>query len=411
MALKISSFQADNFKRLKHVSLTPDPTMQVITGRNAQGKTSVVDAWVMALSYATGKKVSFKPVRDGEEQATVQLELSEGDVVKYHLHHTFKADGKHDLKLSSPEGARYSSPDKLLKDFVGALSFEPLAFATKMDEKERLATLLGVVDLGDFSVEANAGKRLTAYEARREVNRKVSELDGQIKGMQVPPADLPLAEISSTDVLAQLRAAQESNGRRRELERHLADANATVERLRAELVAAIDRQGELAGELSVLAPFVDESQFSEQLAGLEQTNARIREGIARADAVRRRDELQAEADHHTGEIARLDAAKAVTLAAAKMPLPGLGFDENGVTYLGQPFSQASGAEKLRVSIAIGMALNPDLRVMRVDEAGVLDADNLAMIEQLAADNDFQIWITKVDHSGVAVVIEDGEVFA
>lgn len=411
MSLKISRYEAENFKRIKHVSLVPDGTMQVISGRNAQGKTSVIDAWVSALQYATGKKFAFKPVRDGEEQATVTLELSEGDVVKYHLTHTFTPDGKHDLKLSSPDGARYSSPDKLLKDFVGALSFEPLAFANKMDDKERVATLLDVIDLGDFSIEANAGKRQTAYEARTDVNRRVKDLDGQIKGMTVPPADLPEQEISSADVLEQLRDAQDTNARRAENLRELERANDEVERYRALLMQAIEGQKNWQARVDALPNAIDEHQFAEQLANLEQTNARIREGINRAAAVRRRDEAQTEADHYTAEIERLDKEKADVLAAANLPLPELGFDDAGVTFNGQPFSQASGMEKLRASIAIGMALNPTLRVMRVDEAGVLDADNIALIEQMAADNDFQLWLSMVDGRGLGVIIEDGEVLA
>ena len=36
-------------KRLKAVDITPDGTLQIITGRNAQGKTSVLDAIWLAL--------------------------------------------------------------------------------------------------------------------------------------------------------------------------------------------------------------------------------------------------------------------------------------------------------------------------------------------------------------------------
>jgi hypothetical protein len=409
MSIKISRFEADNFKRLRHVELTPDGTMQVISGRNAQGKTSVLDAWVMALQYATGKKVNFKPVRDGEERATVKLELSEGEVVKFNLTHTFTPDGKHDIKLESPEGARFSSPQRMLDEIVGRLSFDPLAFSSAPD-KEQLATLLSVVDLGDFNTDANTGKRLSTYEARTGVNGRIKDLEGQVKDLQVPPADLPEQVVSSAEVLEQLRAAQDTNAWREKTGRALAETSTLVEDLRARLMTAIEEQTQLQNDLAALPPYVDVSQFQTQLANLEQTNALIREGIDRANKVRNLDALKAESAALTAQIEALDQEKADALAAAKLPLDGLGFTEDGVTYQGQPLSQASGAEQLRVSLAIAMALNPTLRVIRVADASLLDADNLKLVEAMAAENDFQIWLEVVgDAGGVGVVIEDGQV--
>lgn len=55
-----------------------------------------------------------------------------------------------------------------------------------------------------------------------------------------------------------------------------------------------------------------------------------------------------------------------------------------------------------------MALNPQLRVMLIDEGSELDSSGLALIAGLAADRDYQVWIAKVDESGkVGFVIEDG----
>ena len=60
-----------------------------------------------------------------------------------------------------------------------------------------------------------------------------------------------------------------------------------------------------------------------------------------------------------------------------MPVEGLGFGAGIVTFNGLPFDQASTAEQLRVSVAIAMAANPKLRVLRIKHGNDLDADNLA----------------------------------
>ena len=55
-------------------------------------------------------------------------------------------------------------------------------------------------------------------------------------------------------------------------------------------------------------------------------------------------------------------------------------------------------------------MNPKLRVIRITDGSLLDTENMALIEKMATEADFQIWIERVDESGTAgVVIEDGQV--
>ena len=100
------------------------------------------------------------------------------------------------------------------------------------------------------------------------------------------------------------------------------------------------------------------------------------------------------------------------MAAAAFPVVGLGFNDNGVTFNGVPFSQASSAEQLRVSVAMGLALNPTLRVVLIRDGSLLDDDSLAMVATMAAEKDSQVWIERVGHGEeTSVVIEDGAVMA
>ena len=76
--MKIISLEAENYKRLKAIEITPDGNTVVIAGRNAQGKTSVLDAIWAALGGREGNKAS-KPIREGAETAKVRVDL--GDIV------------------------------------------------------------------------------------------------------------------------------------------------------------------------------------------------------------------------------------------------------------------------------------------------------------------------------------------
>ena len=113
----------------------------------------------------------------------------------------------------------------------------------------------------------------------------------------------------------------------------------------------------------------------------------------------------------TGQrLASLDQTKVTALQAATFPIDGLAFDDDGVTYKGVPFSQCSAAERLRVSLAMAMALNPKIKVLRITDGSLLDKDNLRVIREMVEAQDYQLWIVKVsDGEGVGVIIEDGMV--
>jgi predicted ABC-type transport system involved in lysophospholipase L1 biosynthesis ATPase subunit len=198
---------------------------------------------------------------------------------------------------------------------------------------------------------------------------------------------------------------------------HLRSQHATavqrVEQAARELDAAKEAE-EAAAALVREIPenLPDPAQYETQLAELEQTNAAVRAAKARTEVVSQLDKARGASQSLTDQLAAIDATRAQAMAEAKMPIDGLGFDEDGVTYQDVPFKQASAAEQLRVSVAMAMALNPKVRVIRITDGSLLDSTNLALIEQMAADRDFQVWIERVDETGtVGILIEDGQVAA
>lgn len=97
---------------------------------------------------------------------------------------------------------------------------------------------------------------------------------------------------------------------------------------------------------------------------------------------------------------------------AAFPVEGVSFDKSGVTYHGIPTAQASRAEPLCVSVALGMPLHPTLRVMRIQDGSLLDSESLRLLTDLTTTHDMQYWMESVDESGkVGVYIEEGAVVA
>jgi hypothetical protein len=413
--MKIVQLNAENVKRLRAVEITPDGNVVVIAGRNAQGKSSVLDSIWFALGGGAAQKGTSKPIRDGETDAMVRLDM--GDII---VTRTWTGD-KTSLKVESADGAKYSSPQGMLDQLVGRLSFDPLAFSMQ-DEKKQLADLLALVDL-PFDPEQLDGKRRAIFDERTDVGRRGVQLKGQLDGMAVAPEGTPDDEVSVGDLLAELRAMQNAARANDEIQRQhrVAVQQAEAWQQKVDLLAAqlAEARGMLAscqtdaaalGDKVASLIAVDTTELEHRISNVEETNRAVRAKQERAQVATAVSNTRAQYDELTARIEAIDVLKREGVAAAKFPVDGLGFDQDGVTYQGVPFRQCSAAERLRVSLAMAIALNPKLRVIRITDGSLLDSENMRLIEEMAQASDYQVWIERVDESGtVGVIIEDGAV--
>ena len=403
--MKIVSLTAENVKRIRAVHIEPNGTLVTIAGRNAQGKTSVLDSIWMALGGPAASKNTTRPIRDGEDSAQVTVDLGEIRVAR-----TWTADGKASkLTVTAADGARYNSPQAMLDQLVGRLSFDPLSFA-QQDDKTQRRTLLDLVDL-PFDPDVLAEQRATIFGHRTDANRDLKTAQAQLAGMTAPAPGLPDQEVSASDLLRQARDAQAQQQDRERALNTAADAAHQVERLKGELAAAeLDARTADADVAALPRELPDLAAIEASLGSIEQTNIAIRAARDHAAATARVADLVADSADLSSRIAALDEQRDTALADAAMPIEGLGLDDTGVSYLGVPLKQSSSAEQLRVSLAMAMALNPRIRVIRITDGSLLDSTNMALIEQMAAASDFQVWVERVDESGqVGVLIEDGAV--
>jgi hypothetical protein len=88
-------------------------------------------------------------------------------------------------------------------------------------------------------------------------------------------------------------------------------------------------------------------------------------------------------------IEAIETERQDTLSKTTMPVPGLSFDDDGILYNGLPLAQCSDVEKLMVSMEISMALNPTLRVLRIKDDSLLDKNNLAILQGMIRERQFQ----------------------
>lgn len=438
--MKVVGLQVENFQILRTVDISPEGEIVTIGGENEQGKTSLLNAiWVALAGRAVAPAV---PIRKGEEECRIRLDLGELIVTR---RFTVKEGGPYtdSVKVESADGSqRYQKPQQVLDALMGQIGFDPFAFVL-MKPDDQADTLLEMVPL-PIDLEALARQDTADFENRRDLNREIAQLGGQIAG--IPERDdLPADPPDRSALQDRLATAAETNGaierarvereRAREaIERIKGDAalvrqTATGKReLAAQLISEAEQleatatesettAGEKQAQLDALPPLdepVDTQKLRLELAEADGIAAALADQTRRAQLIEQRAEKQTKADGYSDAIADRETARQEALKAAKMPIEGLEFavsdkGKPAIMFKGIPFAQASKAEQIKASTAIAMAANPELRVLRITDGSLLGKNSMAIIAAMAHENDYQIWVEIVGTEGVGIVIEDGRV--
>ncbi|MCK5016517.1 MAG: AAA family ATPase, partial [Candidatus Peribacteraceae bacterium] len=418
--MRILKLTAENFMKLTAVEISPTGNVVQITGKNAAGKSSVLDA--IEATLCGGRNLPKKPIRDGEESATVITEIGEEgepDVPLYKVTRRFFGATSR-LTVETVGGARseVKSPQTFLDGIVGNLSFDPLAFS-KLPPTEQRTTVMEFLGL---NLEEYDTKILTLKNRRSDV-RKDKERRQHDADAITSTVGLPPQELSSETLLAELKVIQTYNEKRQET---LADRAVYTNELQScdkDIAAAKKAIADWQSRLSVLQdarlrvvkalasnPEVkpkDTAEVEIKLKSLEETNKAIRLNETKQLAL-------VDVQKHTNAYADLGAEikiveknKAKKMAESVMPVRGLAIQSDGLSFEGIPLEQVNSAKQLEVCVAVSMVMNPKLKVLRIN-GNDLDNESLLAIGRLADNQGYQIWVEKVsDDSTVGFFIEEG----
>lgn len=430
--ITVVGVEATNFHRLTfaHVELIPGEGLVRVTGKNGAGKTSLLRSIRAALGGAG--EVLPESVNAGSEDKTglVKLTLSNGFTVTRRF---TEAQPKGYLTVEGADGGKHSQTK--LAEWLGPLSFDPLAFFDLKPERQReiLLSLGGDHDL-PAKLEQLRRARASKYEERTpwiSTKRRASQVE-KPAGERPEPVDvsaelrrmgaLQKAERERADALRevaalrQLRRTAEENqlrvsNRITEIRAQLHKEEAALEALRAEgmkLDERIDAGAFAADEMPDPARELDEVR--DRMAAAESVQKALQPWEAWERAQQEAAGAAATVEVLTAAIDALDQQEAALIASAGIPVEGLGFSQDGGPLLnGRPLAVASGAERIRLAVGVALAANPDLRIALVDEANDMDLEGLKALDELARAHGFQVWAARIGLEGPGeIVVEDGK---
>lgn len=422
--LTVVSLEVEAFKRLRAAHVTPNATGLVpVRGRNAAGKSSLIESMLAALLGKSGK-VDL-PIMEGEHGAHVVVDLGEL-VVKRRWTRDSGGKAKTSLTVENADGVPQKGPQALLDSLVGRFA-DPVAFldATPADQVKTVLAVLGL----DEKLQLLEREAQEWYERRREVGRDSDRLGKALAELQLEVEALPdqrpdesfdqlvVALQEGKDHNASLDAARAAKANSEQRGKDLA---ARIEKMRVEMERAENEKEQVAivwkqaHGLLLNSTVVDLHPIAEKLRAYEE----------HSKSAGRRELLDSTRTQHAEAAARHAGAEealgkkrreiAELLGSVEFPIDGMAYDHESktITIGGIPFSQASQAERLKAAAAVAMAGSPAIRVMFAREGSLLDAESRQQLAQIAEASGFQLWLEVVDSSreGLGVWIEDGEAF-
>ena len=207
--MRIIKLKAENIKRLKAVEITPTGDIVQVTGRNGQGKSSLLDAMLWGLCGT--KNIPDQPIRKGQRKAKVEIDLGKYIVTREFTQHATKL---HVAKRLTDSTGTVGRPQEVLDGLLDKVAFDPLKFM-RMKPAAQAETLRSLVGLDTTKIDA---EKEDLSMQRRELGRSISTTPPEAEPNPGP-------EKSVDEAMRLLYDAQEVKEKHAASERSLSAAN------------------------------------------------------------------------------------------------------------------------------------------------------------------------------------------
>jgi len=431
----------------------------IIEGRNASGKTSILEAARALLRGGHDPSL----LRQGAEEGRIRLTLADGTVFLKRV-----TKERSSLEVTEPQKGKISRAQAYVDSQVDELGIDPLAIvmcpASKRAEylaeampirvdAQVLELIVGrkltARELEGNALDLVAAERQRLYDERTGTNRVMKEKKATVSQLRetlppaekVPadPADLRMKKTELEEAWAEeletakmnrlgqtgiikdeLAAANDEEGKQEEAViakiRH--EAEARIEQLRtlgrkrasereerarklqAEAYEAEKSEAEAAGRKyqGPVAELAEKITKAEALAKEYQRAEKTREIIASSEKDAARAETQAKALSHA--IDELDILK--TSLLEKLPIKGLEIREGMVFVDGIPFERVNLARQIDVAIKVAQLRAGGIGLIVVDNAEHIDPEAFPAFEAAAAAAGLQFLVARVTTGDLSV---------
>ncbi|MDD7320657.1 MAG: AAA family ATPase [Firmicutes bacterium] len=399
---KITSLELENIKRIKAVQITPTASgLTIVGGKNNQGKTSVLDAIMWILGGDRYRP--SEPHRDGSVTPPYgKITLSNGLVVE--------RKGKNsDLKVIDPSGNR--AGQQLLNEFISQFALDLPKFMNG-NNKEKANTLLQVIGVGDKLYELDQ-KEKELYNQRRTIGQIGDQKKKYAAELPVFP-EAPSKLISASELIHQQQEILARNGENQKKRNQLAELEAHNSQLQKQIDQLVMEQARVKKDLEIARmdaeDLHDEStaELEKNISDIEEINRKVRVNLDKEKAEMEAQEYLQKYDEFSVLLEEVRSERTDLLKGSNLPLEGLSVEDGELTYKGFKWDNLSGADQMKVGVAIVRKLNPKCGFVLLDKLEQMDMDTLNEFGAWLQQENLQVIATRVSTGDeCSIIIEDG----
>lgn len=442
MGMTIKRLELRNFQAIKDFSADFTGDVYLVKGENEVGKSTILKSIVCLL---TGERDAV--LRNGEKNGFAKMIIG-GDGKEYTVELRFtENDPRGTISIKAKDGMR-STNVSMLRTILNYRNFDAEEFArwseTAEGRRKQIQVVMGLMPPEIASrIKTIDAEVLMAKESRKTVNANIKYKETELQSIKAQLSDgdietytelidLTVLMQESNKAAEQRAKAENVKMQMASLESELANIPKERERLAADLERAkkafedakafynrsienvAAQETEIKDKIGKAEQWLSEydaqpkEDAAEKLAAAQNHNAKCQivkmfhAKQTEVDAERTKaDKLNADLDAYAKERAEL-------VAAAKFPIDGLSFGEDGLTLNDVPFvvGKVSDSQIMEVAAKLVIASNPTVNIFRIGRGESLGAKRLQSIVNLAKENGFQGFIEQVERGQETISVEE-----
>lgn len=423
--MKIQKVIIKNFRNIPLIEKEISGHNILLLGENTVGKSNFIKALEISLGLTSVAGVDA--VAHGEKEATIQV-VTDDKGNKYTFDVKFKqGNDKPVITVTAPNGLK-NTTKSVIGSIVGEIDFDIDKFVelskTEKGRKEQVEIVRSFLPQdAKEELQKHENKIKTMYDDRTDLNRQVKTIEGFIKESDISESDREkywLKGEGSDALNAEMTKAivhntnvDKSNSAKEQCERTINANNATINELKNK-ITALEVDNELQTTQIVK---IDEWQKSNKVIDITELQSKIKEASEfdrmheKVNAIRtqenRRDELMKESENLTVLIDTTRQLISDTIKDLQMPIEGLSFTEESLTYNGSVVDEStlSTSEIMMLGVKLKMAKNPNVKVLFIERGESLGTAKLKALQQMASEHNFQIIMEQVERGTEELKIE------
>lgn len=427
--LRILQAEIKNFKNIDYREVEFSGRSVVIAASNQAGKSNFIQA---ICSPVNANYIPLEPIKQGEERGHVIITIGgelHGEEVEYKVATYFSQEHKRGrLVLEDKDGTPIKGGEKgILNDIIGDISFDIMEFVrlaktptgklSKDGVRQQIEVLKSIMPkettkaLFDLDTE-----KTEVYNKRTNSNREIKHWEGMIARSEFSQEEIEKysKKLDVKELSAQIAKAGKTNENIDKSNKFLATYEESqaiikeqIEDLNIKLILNEQQKVKVDNFLLANPEKIDVEALNTSFENLSDHNTNYDKVKALDESKLMLTTEKKSSDKATERLAAIDIEKKEVFANAKMPVKGLTFDEEQVLYKGLPLAedQLSTSQLIGIGLKIGMALNPNLRLLVIKDGSLLDNKTMAFVLKICADKGYQLLIEKVRHEGGEMELE------